>query len=146
MNSPQPARAGHRENRGLVTSVARESGLLSTVFVLSDMHRQARPAADAGGVSALGVVVVDFPVGPSGEHFLKRNACLNTRQCSTQAEVDAVPEGQMCRAPVDVESIGVGELAFIAVRGSVEQQHYRPFGYRLPIMFDVTGHVTRLHG
>src|SRR5689334_23139267 len=138
MNSPQPARAGQTDEGGSATSVAPESGSESTVFVMSDMHWQARPAADAGGVSALGVVVVDFPVGPSGEHFLKRDACLNPCQRSTQAEVDAVPEGQMCHPPVDVESVGVDELAFIAVRGSIEQQHHRPFGYRLPIMFDVT--------
>jgi len=72
-------------------------------------------------VRTLGLLVVDIPVWPSGEHFLQRDASLNPCERGTKTEVNSMPEGQVSGLPVDVESVRVVELSFVTVGGSVEQ-------------------------
>ena len=55
-----------------------------------------------------------------------------------QAEVDAVPEREVVvDLAVDVEAVGVGELALVAVGRAVEQQHRAALGHGLAVVLDV---------
>src|SRR5258708_39783517 len=51
------------------------------------------------------------------EHLVQRDLRLQTRQRSTQTEVDAAPEAQVpIRLTLDMEPIGIGELGLITIR------------------------------
>lgn len=57
-------------------------------------------------------------VGPAGEHGFEGDACFETGQGSAQAEVDAVPKGDVSigRA-VNVKGVSVRELILVAIGG-----------------------------
>jgi len=51
------------------------------------------------------------------EHGIERDFCLQSRQGSTQAEVDAAPESYMTVGfALDIEAISIGELGLVAIR------------------------------
>ena len=53
------------------------------------------------------------------QHLVERDPALEAGQRGAQAEVDAVAEGQVVvDLAVDVEAVGVGELALVAVAPS----------------------------
>lgn len=71
-------------------------------------------------MGAYRVVVVDLPIGPPFEHFLECDPRLHAFQGRSQAEVDALSEAQVSALPVDVETVGIGEMRLVAVRRPVE--------------------------
>src|SRR6476646_9421932 len=91
------------------------------------------------------VVIVDMPLGPSRQNLLERHPCLHPRQRRPETEMQALAEGQMSAAAVDVEGLSVREVALVAVGGTVEQQHHRAFGNLLAPAFGVVGYVPRLY-
>ena len=91
--------------------------------------------------------MVDRPVGEPGERLLERDAALHPRQRGAEAEVDPVPEGDvMVDGPVDVEPVGIRELALVAVGGAGEEQHLRARGHDVAVQLDVAGRPPALHG
>src|SRR5262249_14334720 len=66
-------------------------------------------------------------------------------QRSSEAEVDAVPEGQMPLDPaVDVESLCIRVLALVATGGTEQDQDLRALGDRAPVELDRTAGGARL--
>ncbi len=89
---------------------------------------------------------IDLPFGEPRERLLERDAPLEARQRGPQAEVDAVAERDVVvDAAVDVEAIGIGELALVAIGGAGEQQHLRAGGHDLAVQLDVAGRPSALH-
>jgi hypothetical protein len=84
---------------------------METTFLSRNDDGETLPAAHGRRAGLLSAVPVDLPVGPAGEDFLERNAAFQSRQCRTEAEVDAVAEAQVpVDAAVDVEPVGVREV------------------------------------
>src|SRR5689334_17945403 len=91
------------------------------------------------------VLPVDLPVREPREHLVERDAALEAGQRGPQAEVDAEPEREVLRhGPVDVERVGIGVPALVAVRGRVEQQHHAPGGHGGAVVLGVAGDVAAL--
>ena len=63
-------------------------------------------------------------VGNAREKFGERNLCLQSRQRRAEAEVNALPEGDM-RVWItrDIEAIGILERLWIAIGGANHCQH-----------------------
>ena len=93
-----------------------------------------------------GLVVVDLPVGEALQHLVERDPALQAGQRGTQAEVDAVAEGEVATdVAVDVEAVAVREVALVPVGRAVEQDHDAALGHRLAVVLDVTLDVAGLH-
>ena len=85
--------------------------------------------ADQQAVHPLRVIVgVEREVVGLLQDFGEHGAGLDARECRSDAEVDAVPEGQVALggSPCQVHAIGVVELGRVAVSGSEEQQGRGP--------------------
>ena len=66
-----------------------------------------------------------------GQHRFQRDRALQSRQRSTEAEVDAVAEGHMALSVArDVEAFRVRKLAVISVRGGEDRQDDAVLGNR----------------
>ena len=113
---------------------------------LPDQHRQLLPAAHGAGVRLLGALPVDVPLREAVEHLVERDAALEPGQRGTQAEVDAVAEREVVvDLPLDVEAVGVGEVALVAVARRGEQHHHVAGLDLLPVVLDVLRDVPGLH-
>src|SRR5580698_7918188 len=85
---------------------------------------QRLPTADGGGGSKLGPAHVHLPGREPGEELLEGDPAFEPGQCRSQAQVDAVAEGQgLALAPVDVEGVAVGEATVVVV-GRSQQEHH----------------------
>src|SRR5262245_6183935 len=73
-----------------------------------DRHRQGGPPPHRGRVGLLGAVPVDLPGREPAQDLFERDPPLQPGQRGAEAEVDAVPEGDVVvDLPVDVEPVGL---------------------------------------
>ena len=107
--------------------------------------RQALPAANRRGARLDGVLAIDLPERETLQHLVECDAALEPRERRAEAEVDAVAEGEvMIDLAVDVEAVGIGEFALVAIRRAVEQQHGAARRNDLPVELHVFDDITRL--
>ena len=87
---------------------------------------------------------LDLPAREPRSHLLERDAPLEARQRRAQAEVRALAEGEAAlRVAEQVEAVGVGEGALVAV-GRADQQHHLVAGAQLlAVQLDVARHQAR---
>src|ERR1700691_2361930 len=87
-------------------------------------HRQCLPAPNGGGVSPLGLVVVDLPFREAVEHLVEGDTPFEPGQRSAEAEVDAVAEGLVTAdLAVDIETVPLGEVPLVTIGRTVQQHH-----------------------
>src|SRR4051794_18832092 len=134
----------------IMSSICMAGSCLRTVglemwLTLRRVDGKSFPAADRRGAGLPGVLPVDVPLGEALQHLVECDPSFESRQRGAEAEVDAVPEGEvMVDLAVDVEGVAVVEPAVIAVRGAVEEQDGAAGGDGLAVVLDVGGHVSRL--
>jgi hypothetical protein len=71
--------------------------------------------------------------GDPSEQLLEDHDAFEPRRVRADAEVNTVTEAEVTlHAPLDVETVGVGELGLVAIRGQVQQEDPLPGVHRLP--------------
>ena len=81
------------------------------------------------------------------QHLVQGDPPFEPGQRGTQTEVDAVAEGEVVPDPaVDVEAVGLVELALVAVRRGVQQQHDAVLGDSPAVVLDVGRQDAGLDG
>ena len=89
-------------------------------------------------LTALETGLVDLPVAERLDHALQRDSGLQLRHCRAHAVVDALAERPLpADRAVDVEGVGVVELALVVVGRPVQQQDLIAFGDRRVVQLDV---------
>ena len=110
------------------------------------MNRYMVVAANGAGVHPVDLGLVDVPVTESLEGLFQGDSPLETRQRGADAEVGAVSEREVTvDLALDIESIGVIEVAVVAVATAVEEQHLRTARNHGAVDLDVVFHPAGLH-
>src|SRR5262249_39868961 len=85
---------------------------------------EAREPVHVAHVHPLGPRLVHGVAGEASRELLERHARLEPSERGTEAEVDALPEGDgVLDRPADVESVGVGILPLVAIRRRDEEKN-----------------------
>lgn len=104
------------------------------------------PAGDVGHPHAAESVVVDVVVLQQVQQVFQGDGAFGAGQGGAQAAVDAVAEAEVLGSgavAVDVESVGIGKGAFVAVGGGFDEQHR--FGSRDGDVVQANGFVGVAH-
>src|SRR5580658_1851759 len=103
-------------------------------------------ATHGGGMHHLSTVVVHLPRREPPEHLPKGHVTFNTSERGPNAKVRSVSEREMTidTAP-DVESVGVREVALVAIAGTVQKEECGTPRNRLALELGVGCHPAAVH-
>jgi hypothetical protein len=91
----------------------------------------------------VGAADVDVPFGESVEQLVEGDTAFEPCKRGSEAEVDAVAKPEvLAEIPVDVETVGIRETAFVAVCGRNDEKQRAARFDGLAVKLDVFWEVT----
>src|SRR5580765_2910922 len=138
------SRVSAARSRRTLLSYGRRSRADSSAVTVSRRHDgECFVAAHCRCLRDLGAIEFHVPLGEPRQHLIQRDAAFEARERRAEAEVDAVPEREvLVDLAVDVEAIGILEVALVAVRGADEEHHHAALGDGLAVYLDLRRHVA----
>src|SRR5205814_3345835 len=104
----------------------------------------ALPISTRRGIRPHRPAPVDLPLRESLQHLRERDSALQPSERGAEAEVDAVPEGEVLGdGSMDVEGVRIRVTTFVSVRRAHQTKQSAAGGNLLTVDLDVTGDIAR---